>query len=221
MLLGPKWRGSCSFNVPCSAHHPDRPSDGAAWPTDPSVLSTRGHSKPRHAQHAELGLATFHASVSLSDLRRQQSTSNSLLFLLRSFLPLPTGISFTTTTTTTMPGTLLGMGNPLLDISAEVPQEVLDKYELKVRSGREGDREEGWVGGGEDVCALSRSVNIKLTSLNTINSSIHSWTRPFSPRRSTCRSTRSWWTPTRSSTSPAGPPRTPSVSPSGCPRLPG
>jgi len=31
-----------------------------------------------------------------------------------------------------MPGTLLGMGNPLLDISAEVPQEVLDKYELKV-----------------------------------------------------------------------------------------
>lgn len=32
-----------------------------------------------------------------------------------------------------MPTILLGMGNPLLDISAEVPQEVLDKYELKVR----------------------------------------------------------------------------------------
>ncbi|EWM21385.1 adenosine kinase [Nannochloropsis gaditana] len=33
-----------------------------------------------------------------------------------------------------MPTILLGMGNPLLDISAEVPQEVLDKYELKLDS---------------------------------------------------------------------------------------
>lgn len=31
-------------------------------------------------------------------------------------------------------GKLLGMGNPLLDISAHVPQELLDKYELKLDS---------------------------------------------------------------------------------------
>jgi hypothetical protein len=44
-----------------------------------------------------------------------------------------------------MPGTLLGMGNPLLDISAEVPQEVLDKYELKVWHGRRRRTEGGRV----------------------------------------------------------------------------
>jgi hypothetical protein len=43
------------------------------------------------------------------------------------------GNKLPTTTNNTMPTILLGMGNPLLDISAEVPQEVLDKYELKVR----------------------------------------------------------------------------------------
>ena len=30
------------------------------------------------------------------------------------------------------PGSLMGMGNPLLDISANVPQSVLDKYDLKL-----------------------------------------------------------------------------------------
>ena len=34
-------------------------------------------------------------------------------------------------TYTPPPGTVLGMGNPLLDISAVVPQEFLDKYEVR------------------------------------------------------------------------------------------
>eukprot|EP00566_Odontella_aurita_P036135 CAMPEP_0113582716 /NCGR_PEP_ID=MMETSP0015_2-20120614/32081_1 /TAXON_ID=2838 /ORGANISM="Odontella" /LENGTH=53 /DNA_ID=CAMNT_0000487443 /DNA_START=98 /DNA_END=256 /DNA_ORIENTATION=+ /assembly_acc=CAM_ASM_000160 len=31
-------------------------------------------------------------------------------------------------------GILMGMGNPLLDISAEVGQDVLDKYDVKLDS---------------------------------------------------------------------------------------
>ena len=32
------------------------------------------------------------------------------------------------------PGVLLGMGNPLLDISTVVKKDLLEKYELKVRN---------------------------------------------------------------------------------------
>lgn len=31
-------------------------------------------------------------------------------------------------------GALLGIGNPLLDISADVSQDILDKYELKMNN---------------------------------------------------------------------------------------
>lgn len=39
-----------------------------------------------------------------------------------------------TTTTTDYKGAIMGMGNPLLDISAEVGQDMLDKYDVKLDS---------------------------------------------------------------------------------------
>jgi len=78
--------------------------------------------------------------------------------------PQPTSIATTTTTTTSihhphyaalkMPhglvGALLGMGNPLLDISAVVDQAFLDKYDVSggMAGWREGGLALGWVGVG-------------------------------------------------------------------------
>lgn len=68
---------------------------------------------------------SFCSSFSYSD-----DTENLIMFSIFQHFE---GNKLPTTTNNTMPTILLGMGNPLLDISAEVPQEVLDKYELKVR----------------------------------------------------------------------------------------